>query len=83
MSEAPYDAMIAYVLLHACRPSQITHFKSSFESSNTGVKMPYPGSFPRQVETPYKRKANISVVFLLAVASGCYSAPPPAVVLID
>lgn len=74
MSEAPYDAMIAYVSLHACCPSQITHFKSSFESSNSGVKMPYPGSFPRLFFFSNKlrlstRWNNISV-FILPVALG-------------
>lgn len=96
MSEAPYDAMIAYVSLHACCPSQITHFKSSFESSNSGVKMPYPGSFPRlffffffsnklRLSTRWN---NISV-FILTVALGVavllapLSPSPSAVVFID
>lgn len=93
MSEAPYDAMIAYVWLHACRPSQITHFKSSLESSNSGVKMPYPGSFPKKrVKTQYKMKRNISVAFFLVFfflcrwvlpRSSLLSSPPSAVVFLD
>lgn len=93
MSEAPYDAMIAYVSLHACCPSQITHFKSSFESSNSGVKMPYPGSFPRLFFFSNKlrlstRWNNISV-FILPVALGVavllapLSLSPSAVVFLD
>lgn len=90
--------MIAYVSLHACCPSQITHFKSSFESSNSGVKMPYPGSFPRlfffclfvfvflnklRLGTRWN---NISV-FIITVALGVAVLLPPlspsAVVFID
>lgn len=71
--------MIAYVSLHACCPSQITHFKSSFESSNSGVKMPYPGSFPRLFFFLNKlrlstRWNNISV-FYSYCGVGCCSAP--------
>lgn len=92
MSEAPYDAMIAYVSLHACCPSKITHFKSSFESSNSGVKMPYPGSFPRLFFF-FSNKLRLSTrwnnisVFILSVALGVavLLAPlsPSAVVFID
>lgn len=78
--ECPKRLMMPW--LHRFRCMLVVHHKSqvSWAVLNQAIaewKCLIPGSFPRRVET------FLNIVLILTVASGCCSAPPSAVVLID
>ncbi|KAL7395419.1 hypothetical protein ABVT39_016382 [Epinephelus coioides] len=73
MSKAPYDSMIAYISLCGCSRHKSPCFKSSLDSSNSGVKCliqdTSPKTFYFNIKTQYKRKPSIFYVFCSHVAS--------------
>lgn len=73
MSKAPYDSMIAYISLCGCSRHKSPCFKSSLDSSNSGVKCliqdTSPKTFYFNIKTQYKRKPSIFYVFCSHMAS--------------